>query len=110
LIDVRQFWRNRNNTAEMSVPACAMPTQKTKFVMSQPQPTGIIRPQTPTPVEIRYATIAPRISVKLDEIARAMYHALGIPRDSTTRLIVSVRRFRVGSPSRDSGSGRLVVR
>ena len=31
--EVRHLARNRNSTAEMRVPECAMPTQKTKFVM-----------------------------------------------------------------------------
>ena len=47
---VRQRWRNRNSTAEISVPAWPMPIQKTKFVMSKPQPTVRLRPQTPMPV------------------------------------------------------------
>ena len=47
--DVRHFWRNRNRIAEISVPAWPMPTQKTKFVMSNAQPTVELRPQVPTP-------------------------------------------------------------
>ena len=39
LTDVRHFCRNRNRTAEISVPAWPMPTQNTKFVMSNAQPT-----------------------------------------------------------------------
>ena len=49
LIDVRHFWRNRKRIAEISVPAWPMPTQKTKFVMSQAQPTGTFSPQMPIP-------------------------------------------------------------
>jgi hypothetical protein len=30
---VRQVARNRNRTAEINVPECAIPTQNTKFVM-----------------------------------------------------------------------------
>ena len=44
---VRHFCRKRNRMAEISVPACPMPTQKTKFVMSKAQPTG--------PVEVPHA-------------------------------------------------------
>ena len=51
---VRQFWRVRKRMAEMSVPAWPMPTQNTKFTMGQPQYTGLLLPQTPTPVVIRY--------------------------------------------------------
>src|SRR5437773_3948910 len=52
LIDVRHFCRSKNKMAEMRVPACPIPIQKTKFVMSQAQPTGMLFPQVPTPVEI----------------------------------------------------------
>src|SRR4030095_863169 len=47
LMEVRHFCRKRNRIAEMSVPACPIPTQNTKFVMSQAQPTGALSPQTP---------------------------------------------------------------
>ena len=50
--DVRQCCRNRNRIAEMSVPAWPMPIQKTKFVMSNAQPTELFRPQVPMPVAI----------------------------------------------------------
>ncbi len=40
LIDVRHFCRSKNKMAEISVPACPIPIQKTKLVMSQAQPTG----------------------------------------------------------------------
>ena len=53
--DVRQRARNRNSTAEISVPECAMPTQNTKLVMYTPQPTGCAKPVTPNPAEIWYA-------------------------------------------------------
>src|SRR5262249_16213339 len=41
LMEVRHFCRSKNKMAEMSVPACPIPIQKTKLVMSQAQPTGI---------------------------------------------------------------------
>ena len=49
---VRQRWRNRKSTAEMSVPAWPMPTQNTKFVMSNAQPTVRFRPHVPIPMAI----------------------------------------------------------
>src|SRR5437868_3902140 len=49
LIEVRHFWRNRKRIAEISVPAWPMPIQKTKFVMSNAQPTGTFKPQMPMP-------------------------------------------------------------
>ena len=53
LMLVRHFCRKRNKMAEISVPACPMPTQKTKFVMSKAQQTGRLRFHTPTPVTNR---------------------------------------------------------
>jgi hypothetical protein len=54
LMLVRQFCRNRNRIAEISVPAWPMPTQNTKLTIGQPQP-GWLLPQTPTPVKARDA-------------------------------------------------------
>ena len=53
LIEQRQFWRKRNSTAEISVPAWPMPTQNTKLMMGKPQAMGWLLPQTPTPVAKR---------------------------------------------------------
>src|SRR6185312_3153589 len=39
----------RRRIAEISVPAWLMPIQKTKFVMSNAQNTGQLRPHTPMP-------------------------------------------------------------
>ena len=52
LIDVRHFCLRRSRTAEISVPAWPMPTQNTKLVMSNAQPTVRLRPQVPMPVAI----------------------------------------------------------
>ena len=46
---LRHFARNRKRIAEISVPACAMPTQNTKVVMYTPHMTGCVRPVTPRP-------------------------------------------------------------
>jgi len=48
--DVRQRWRSRKRMAEMRVPACPMPIQNTKLVISNAQPTLLFSPHTPTPV------------------------------------------------------------
>jgi len=53
LIEVRHFWRSRHRIAEISVPACPIPIQKTKLTMSHAQLTGLRCPQTPTPVATR---------------------------------------------------------
>ncbi len=51
-IALRQRARNRSRMAEISVPACPIPTQKTKLMMSNAQATGMLLPQTPMPVAI----------------------------------------------------------
>ncbi len=53
LMLVRHFCRKRNKIAEISVPACPMPIQKTKFVISKAQNTGLLLPHTPIPVPIK---------------------------------------------------------
>ena len=37
---VRHFWRVKNRIAEIKVPACPIPIQKTKLVIAHPHPTG----------------------------------------------------------------------
>ena len=53
LMDVLHFCFNRQRIAEIKVPACPIPIQKTKLTIAQPQLTGLLFPQTPTPVETR---------------------------------------------------------
>ena len=38
--------------AEISVPACPIPIQKTKLVIGHPQNTGALFPHTPMPVVV----------------------------------------------------------
>ena len=38
--------------AEISVPAWPIPIHQTKLMMAKPQPTGMLMPQTPTPLMI----------------------------------------------------------
>src|SRR5690606_20480203 len=51
LMELRQFWRKSNRTAEISVPACPIPTHHTKSVISHAQPTVLLSPQAPIPVQ-----------------------------------------------------------
>src|SRR5438128_400898 len=73
LIDVRHFCRKRRRIAEINVPAWPMPIQKTKFVMSNAQPTELLRPQMPIPFANRYVTIPSRFSRAATEIPKQMY-------------------------------------
>jgi hypothetical protein len=53
LIEFRHLCRNSRRMAEISVPAWPIPIQNTKLVMSNAQPTLLLRPQIPMPVAIR---------------------------------------------------------
>ena len=53
LMEVLHCWRNNSRMAEIRVPACPIPTQNTKFVMSKAQPTLLLSPHIPTPLPTR---------------------------------------------------------
>ena len=55
LMEVRQVCLKSSRMAEISVPAWPMPIHHTKFTMANPQPTGMLMPQTPVPTKSRYA-------------------------------------------------------
>src|SRR6266702_8468478 len=77
LIEVRHFCRSKNKIADMSVPACPIPIQKTKLVMSQAHPSGMLFPQVPTPVEIWYPRQkSPKVAA-LAVIVKATHHQRG---------------------------------
>src|SRR5437868_2044245 len=61
--------------AEMRVPAWPIPTQKTKFVMSNAQPTLLLRPQMPMPRLKRTATITPRFASAASARPKQIHHA-----------------------------------
>ena len=56
LIDVRQCCRNSIRMAEISVPAWPMPIHQTKLMIAKPQPTGLLTPQMPVPLNSRYVS------------------------------------------------------
>ena len=90
LIDVRHFWRNRKRIAEISVPAWPMPTQNTKLVMSQAQPTGTLRPQTPMPSQNSHDTATPSRLRSPSEGRKTIHQPIGVARSSgsaTTSVI-----------------------
>ena len=49
LMEARQSWRVSHSTAEISVPAWAMPIHQMVLMMGKPQATGMFRPKAPTP-------------------------------------------------------------
>ena len=52
-MDMRQCCRKSNRIAEISVPAWPMPIHQTKLMMAKPQPTGLLTPQMPVPLNTR---------------------------------------------------------
>ena len=50
LMELRHCCLKSSRIAEMSVPAWPIPIHQTKLMMANPQPTGISRPQMPTPL------------------------------------------------------------
>ena len=53
LIEVRHVCFSSSRIAEISVPAWPMPIHQTKLVMSNAQPTGMLLPQMPIPLNTR---------------------------------------------------------
>ena len=77
---VRHGTRSRNRIAEISVPACPMPTQKTKVVIYDPQPTGLFKPETPMPILIWYNQHSAPMPVRIKQnINRPRYFFPGMP-------------------------------
>src|SRR6266487_2834552 len=94
LIEVRHFWCSKYKIAEMSVPACPIPIQKTKFVMSQAHPTGMLFPHVPTPVEIWYPRQKRPKVAALAVMVKATHHQRGAG-FSTTPEIRSVNQLKL---------------
>ena len=87
LIEVRHFWRNSSRIAEISVPAWPMPTQNTKFVMSQAQPTGMLRPQTPIPSQTSHGTPIARPESAASASAKTAHQPSGVGLSRTPETI-----------------------
>ena len=93
----------------MSVPACPIPTQNTKFVMSHAQPTGTLRPQMPIPSQKSHETATPRRPRSAREGRKKSHQPIGVRRSTgsaTTSVIdVEVRR---AQDERGTASDRVV--
>jgi hypothetical protein len=73
LMDVRHFCRNKKRIALINVPAWPMPTQNTKLTIAQPQPTGLFKPQTPTPSQKSQAKLTAKTQSKASEATKAIH-------------------------------------
>src|SRR4029453_10441155 len=97
LIEVRHFCRKRKRIAEISVPACPIPTQNTKFVMSQAQPPGTLSPQMPIPSQKSHETATPRRPRSAREGRKKSHQPIGVFR-STGSATASVIEWKSGDP------------
>src|SRR5438034_193261 len=79
LIDWRHFCRRSNKMAEMSVPAWPMPIHQTKLTIANPHPTGILIPQTPTPMVSKYAVPNSKTKTRMKESPNPTYQNRGVP-------------------------------
>ena len=66
----------------MSVPACPIPIQNTKFVMSQDQPTGTLSPQMPIPSQKSHETATPRRARSAAEGMKKSHQPIGAGRST----------------------------
>jgi hypothetical protein len=95
LIDIRHCCRNRNRIAEISVPAWPMPIHHTKLMMSKPQPTGWLTPQTPMPLKSSITTAISRPCSSAKPTAKPKNQLSGVFSLRTMSLIFSVTVFSV---------------
>src|SRR5688500_13118445 len=115
LIEGRHVWRKRKRIAEMSVPACPIPTQNTKFVISHAKPTGTLRPQTPIPSQNSHATATPRRLRSPRVGLKKSHQPIGVARstgDATASVIEwksGERRISVGWPATGLSSSSASV-
>ncbi len=99
----------------MSVPACAIPTQNTKFVMSHAQPTGTLSPQMPIPSQKSHETATPRRLRSATEGMKKSHQPIGVGRSTgsaTTSVIEwksGERRMSVGWPATGLSSSSASV-
>ena len=99
----------------MSVPACPIPTQNTKFVMSHAQPTGWLRPQMPIPSQNSHETATPSRPRSARDGMKKSHQPIGVAR-STGSATASVmewksgeRRISVGRPATGLSSSSASV-
>ena len=76
--------------AEINVPAWPMPIHQTKLMMSIPQPTGMLMPHTPTPLNRSIAIASSNPCSSRNATVKPRNQLIGVLRRSTMSLIFSV--------------------
>ena len=90
LMEVRHCWFKRKRMAEISVPAWPMPIHQTKLTMANPQPTGMLMPQIPTPLATSHATATVSTITNVKVRAKPATQPSEVGRVRTMALILSV--------------------
>src|ERR1700753_2646643 len=104
LIEFRHCCLNNSKIAEISVPAWPIPIHQTKLIIAKPQPTGISRPQIPTPFRNSQVTAVTRIRTIVLASMKPANQPIGVCGVSTMREITSVTDLKVypGAITRNS--------
>src|SRR6185437_15499244 len=89
LIELRHDCRSNSRMAEISVPAWPIPIHQTKLTIANPQPTGILMPQTPTPLRNSQVAEAIRFCSTTNEIRKPKIHPSVVLRLRTMPPILS---------------------
>ena len=90
LIELRQVCLNNSRMAEISVPAWPIPIHHTKLTMAKPQPTGMSRPQMPTPFKKSQVRQVSRIITTPPATSKPKNQPSGVCVVRTIREIFSV--------------------
>src|ERR1039458_10163926 len=95
LMELRQPCLNSSRMAEMSVPAWPMPIHQTKLMMANPQPTGMSRPQIPTPFRNSQVTAVNSMTQMLPANVKPKNQNMGVWGVSTMREMTFVNDLKV---------------
>ena len=90
LMALRQPCLNNSRMAEMSVPAWPMPIHQTKLMMANPQSTGCVMAQMPTPFRNSHVTAVSSTMATPPANVKRANQPIGVCGVSTMRAIFSV--------------------
>ena len=90
LMELRQPCLNSSRIAEISVPAWPMPIHQTKLMMANPQATGCVMAQMPTPFRNSQVTATSSIVAPPPATVKSANQPIGVCGVSTMRAIFSV--------------------
>lgn len=98
-------WRVSSRTAEIRVPACPRPIQKTKCTMSSPHTTLLFTPSTPTPSAAMRQELHPTPHAASNALARNTLHQTGPSGFRTSASMASTGISAVGT----DGAGLFII-